>query len=76
VITNGYDEDNSGGFERDENFSIAHIGSLLSGRDPKNLWQVLGELIRENSSFKKDFQFKLVGAVSEDVSGFNKESRT
>ncbi len=67
VITNGYDDNNSERCKPDEKFSIAHIGSLLSGRDPKNLWQVLSELTRENSSFKRDLQLKLVGAVSGEV---------
>ncbi|HSP40008.1 MAG TPA: glycosyltransferase family 4 protein [Gillisia sp.] len=67
VITNGYDEVNPGTIEPDKSFSIAHIGSLLSGRDPKNLWEVLGELSRENPSFKQDLKLELVGAVSGEV---------
>ncbi len=67
VITNGYDEDRSEARARDSNFSLAHIGSLLSGRDPKNLWKILGELTRENTSFKRDLRLKLVGTVSEEV---------
>lgn len=67
VITNGYDKQVFSNIEPDTKFSIAHIGSLLSERNPKNLWQVLGELIRENISFKKDLQLKLVGAVSDEV---------
>ena len=67
VITNGYDEQGKIVVDPDSKFTLAHIGSLLSGRDPKNLWQVLGELIRENSSFRNHFQLKLVGAVSEEV---------
>lgn len=67
VITNGYDKHYTTGEEVDTMFSISHIGSLLSGRDPENLWQVLGELSRENLSFKKDLELKLVGAISEEV---------
>lgn len=67
VITNGFDTYNSGTIEPDKNFSIAHIGSLLSGRDPQNLWQALGELTRENKSFQQDLRLKLVGAVSGEV---------
>lgn len=67
VITNGFDEYDFEVNEPDKKFSIAHIGSLLSGRDPGNLWQVLGELCSENASFKRDLQLKLVGAVSDDV---------
>lgn len=67
VITNGYDTQESVENKLDDKFTVAHIGSLLSGRDPKNLWEVLGELARENGSFKNDLQLKLVGAVSQDV---------
>jgi hypothetical protein len=67
VITNGYDsiEDNSS--ELDQKFSLAHIGSLLSGRNPKNLWKVLQELTSENKDFKEDLVLNLVGTLSNDV---------
>src|SRR5690606_21571913 len=61
VITNGYDEQDDIALEPDLKFTVAHIGSLLSGRNPDNLWQVLGELTRENSTFRKHFELKLVG---------------
>ncbi len=67
VITNGYD------FERiekpilDEKFSLAHIGSFLSDRNPQILWQVLSEILNEIPTFKNDFQLKLIGTVSQEV---------
>ncbi len=67
VITNGYDSDYEGGQVLDEKFTVAHIGSLLTGRNPKNLWKVLAEFARENRIFKESFQLVLVGVVSEDV---------
>lgn len=67
VITNGYDYESVGKVELDSKFSMAHIGSLLSKRNPKNLWQVLSDLIIENDNFAIDFQLNLIGAVSEDV---------
>ncbi|MGM0392186.1 MAG: glycosyl transferase family 1, partial [Bacteroidota bacterium] len=67
VITNGYDFLPTSEVKLDEKFTISHIGSLLSGRDPKNLWLVLGELVKEDLDFSKDFQLKLVGAVSDEV---------
>lgn len=67
VITNGYDVENIPKIETDEKFSISHIGSLLSGRNPRNLWQALAELISENSAFAEDFQLKLIGSVGEQV---------
>lgn len=67
VITNGFDDDTEDSIDLDKKFSISHIGSLLSGRDPHNLWQVLKELTEENKSFSKDFFLILVGAVSDEV---------
>ena len=67
VITNGYDGLNQSEVPLDLHFTFSHIGSLLSGRDPKNLWQVLGELAAENSNFARDLKIKLVGAVSDEV---------
>jgi hypothetical protein len=67
VITNGYDILNQSEVHLDTHFSIAHIGSLLSGRDPKNLWHVIGELLTENRNFAGDLNIKLVGAVSDEV---------
>jgi glycosyltransferase involved in cell wall biosynthesis len=67
VITNGYDVEQVKKLPLDGKFSISHIGSLLSGRNPENLWQAFYELILENEDFARDFQLKLVGAVGEPV---------
>lgn len=67
VITNGYDEEIIEKTQLDKKFTLAHIGSLLSERNPENLWNVLKELIDENQQFSHDLQLKLVGTVSETV---------
>ena len=67
VITNGYDVVDLPPVELDKKFSISHIGSLLSGRNPENLWKALGELVKEDPELGKDLQIKLVGAVGEGV---------
>jgi len=67
VITNGYDYETAETKPLDTKFTLAHIGSLLSKRNPEVLWQVLAELIKENKSFAQDFQLNFVGAVSETV---------
>ncbi|WP_445454132.1 glycosyltransferase family 4 protein [Flavobacterium sp. 25HG05S-40] len=67
VITNGYDVEKVAKQPLDEKFTLAHIGSFLSERNPKMLWQSLQELIAENTAFKKDFRLKLIGATSQDV---------
>ena len=51
----------------DEKFTLAHIGSFLSQRNPRILWKCLKELIKENKNFKEDFELKLIGAVSQEV---------
>ena len=67
TITNGYDNSNIEAIKLDKKFTISHIGSLLSERNPEVLWKMLKELINENEDFKKTFQLNLIGVVSEDV---------
>ena len=67
VITNGYDTESNISVELDSKFSMSHIGSLLSERNPKVLWKVLKEITRENKEFEAHFQLNLVGVVSQDI---------
>ncbi|WP_162128552.1 glycosyltransferase family 4 protein [Flavobacterium phycosphaerae] len=67
IITNGYDVEKITKQPLDDKFTLAHIGSFLSERNPRILWKALKELTMENASFKNDFQLKLIGAVSQEV---------
>jgi ribosomal protein S25 len=67
VITNGYDYESIGNVELDAKFSLAHIGSLLSDRNPEVLWRVLEELVTNNKIFASMLQLNFVGSVSKDV---------
>jgi hypothetical protein len=67
VITNGYDQYKRTSQPKDVKFTLAHIGSLLSKRNPEMLWNVLKELISENSEFKTHFKLQLAGVVSAEV---------
>lgn len=67
VITNGYDVENVEKTPLDAKFTLAHIGSFLSDRNPRILWKVLNELINENPDFANDFQLKLIGKVSQEI---------
>ena len=67
LITNGYDTHNIKFETLDKAFSIAHIGSLLSERNPIILWEILSELNRELRGFKNDLKLNFAGIVSEDV---------
>jgi hypothetical protein len=67
VITNGYDIEKVERKPLDEKFTLAHIGSLLSERNPQNLWLAIKELLSENEDFAQNFELKLIGAVGEPV---------
>lgn len=66
VITNGFD-DELRAVALDTKFTISHIGSLLTGRNPLGLWQALRELIAENEDFKNTVSLQLAGVVGEEV---------
>ena len=67
VITNGYDIENVEKQTLDTKFSLAHIGSFLSDRNPKFLWECLVELLQEIPDLKTHLEIKLIGAVSQEV---------
>jgi glycosyltransferase involved in cell wall biosynthesis len=67
VITNGYDVEKPEAQSLDLKFSLAHIGSFLSERNPMILWESLAELITEVPDFKLHLEIKLIGAVSQEV---------
>lgn len=67
VITNGFDIAITPAEELDTEFTISHIGSLLSERNPEILWKVLSELISESKEFSSKFKLQLAGTVSDDV---------
>ena len=67
IITNGYEPIKGITSSLDTSFSIAHIGSLLTERNPELLWRVLSEIAADNKAFGKDLQITLAGTVSEEV---------
>lgn len=69
VITNGFEPfENSSLTSPEENkFSLVHIGSLLSKRNPKILWEAIGELVTENQLFAAQLSIDFVGLVSDEV---------
>ncbi|WP_127019060.1 glycosyltransferase family 4 protein [Flagellimonas beolgyonensis] len=66
VITNGYDEQLQA-VPLDDTFTISHIGSLLTGRNPLGLWKALKELVEQDSAFAKALQIQLAGVVGDEV---------
>lgn len=67
VITNGFEEQHFNPVNLDASFSIAHIGSLLTARNPTVLWKILKELKEENSAFANDLSLVFAGVVSDEV---------
>lgn len=67
VVTNGYDTTNVGPVKLDEKFTLSHIGSFLSNRNPRVLWKAISELRKDNKEFKEAFELKLVGKISKDI---------
>ncbi len=67
VITNGFDVEKVEQQTMDAKFSLAHIGSFLSERNPLILWESLVELLQEFPDFKSHLEIKLMGAVSQEV---------
>lgn len=67
VITNGYDVEYVAKKPLDSKFSMAHIGSFLSDRNPRVLWKSLAEILKENEDFRNDFELKLIGKVSQEI---------
>lgn len=69
VIPNGFDtadvlEKKS---EKDQKFSIAHIGTFVKDRNANDLWQVLRELVNTYSELESQLEIKLVGKVDQAV---------
>lgn len=67
IITNGYDVENVAKPDLDKKFSLAHIGSFLSERNPIALWHSLSDLIKEVPGFADHLELKLIGTVSKDI---------
>ncbi|MCF6346762.1 MAG: glycosyltransferase family 4 protein [Flavobacteriaceae bacterium] len=68
VITNGFDDNEEvKDVELDAKFSFVHIGMMNADRNPKTLWKVLSEILKENNAFANDFQLKLIGKCADEV---------
>ena len=70
VITNGFDPDDmveTSSLEPDKKFSVAHVGTLVSTRNPVTLWIALKELLISHPGLEEDLEIKLVGKVDHTV---------
>ena len=67
VLTNGYDFEINDDSPLDSKFTLSHIGSLLEGRNPSILWEVLSDFVKKHEDFAAAFQLNLIGSVSKEV---------
>jgi len=69
TITNGFDtaDQIEAEVEMDRKFTLAHFGTVNKARNPELLWQVLQELVTENSEFACDLELKFVGRLDSSV---------
>jgi len=66
VVTNGFDDELQP-IALDSKFTMSHIGSLLTGRNPLGLWEALQQLISESEDLKQALKIQLAGVVGEEV---------
>jgi glycosyltransferase involved in cell wall biosynthesis len=68
VITNGFDDESiSGPIQKDNFFSVTHIGLMNSSRNPAMLWEVIVNLLNNVEGFAESFKLRLIGKVDETV---------
>jgi glycosyltransferase involved in cell wall biosynthesis len=69
VITNGFDTDDflkCPKYEYDS-FSITHLGSMNSDRNPSALWIALRDILIEDSLFKESLKIRFIGKTDFSV---------
>lgn len=69
IIPNGYDEDDVQIAQPplDKYFTISHIGTMNSARNPQAIWAALKSLCADDDTFNKDLRIQLVGKVDFSV---------
>lgn len=69
VITNGFDPDDFVDIPKIETnkLVITYTGNMSITRNPEMLWQVLDELVTENSDFKQKFEFWFAGVMDDEI---------
>ena len=69
TIYNGFDrdDDTKAPVNLSEAFTITYLGVLSKIQNPVKLWQVLGELVKENEDFNKQLKINLIGQIDNSV---------
>ena len=69
VIYNGFDRDDDSTITvtPSEQFTITYLGVLSKIQNPEKLWEVTGELVKENESFARDLKINMIGQIDSSV---------
>ena len=69
TIYNGFDRDDDvqTPVTLPEKFTITYLGVLSKAQNPDNLWQALGELIKEDIGFNNDLKINMIGQIDSSV---------
>jgi glycosyltransferase involved in cell wall biosynthesis len=80
IIPNGFDEDDFTFLPvvPDKHFTVTHIGSINSDRNPETLWKAISCLLEKNHSIKEALRLQFVGktdySVMENLKKYNLEA--
>lgn len=71
LITNGFDPDDFPALPEEERvdewFTLVHTGLFAADGNPLNLWQVLGEMCREDARLRDCLRIRLAGKVDGEI---------
>ncbi len=69
IIYNGFDRDDDthAPVKQNDKFSITYLGVLSKIQNPENLWQVLGEFVKEDVDFSNKLQINMIGQIDSSV---------
>jgi hypothetical protein len=67
IVYNGYDGELAKGNPVTTKFSLVHVGSVNSDRNPVFLWRTLAEICNELPGFRENLNLTFVGEISNQV---------
>ena len=69
IIYNGFDHDDEAQtlVSLPKQFTITYLGVLSRIQNPSNLWQALGELVKEDADFNKNLKINMIGQIDSSV---------
>ena len=69
TIYNGFDRDDDATctVTPSEKFTLTYLGVLSKIQSPSNLWQALGELVKEDNSFASNLRINMIGQIDQSA---------